>query len=85
MKNSRDTEVTCPAATLRAIGYSRAIALDGGHQRWREAETTDNGNRMTRFPSCLTLDAPSPGLRRYAANPGYLISVSVKALFNGSR
>ena len=29
---------TLAAATLRDLGYGRAVALDGGMQAWREAE-----------------------------------------------
>jgi glyoxylase-like metal-dependent hydrolase (beta-lactamase superfamily II)/rhodanese-related sulfurtransferase len=34
---------TLAAATLRDIGYSRAIALDGGYQSWREARAVTTG------------------------------------------
>ena len=29
---------TLAAATLRELGYTRAVALDGGMKAWREAE-----------------------------------------------
>src|SRR5207245_10514392 len=42
---------TLAAATLRAMGYTRAVALDGGIKAWREAghplERTSAGGRRS--------------------------------------
>ena len=34
---AHDAMFTLAAATLRAMGYTRAVALDGGFKAWREA------------------------------------------------
>lgn len=36
--NLSGCEATLAAATLRELGFGRAVALDGGTKAWREAE-----------------------------------------------